>query len=80
MAKELSVESGCDVAPDCLDCWLPKCKHEIPNYSKPMLQNLRIAALRDKGVSIDDIAEMFGISRRSVLRRTAKARLVQVDL
>ena len=64
-------DQGCEFFPACLDCPLPKCVEDEPRG----LQRLRMAArkrrmvdLRRDGRSIKEIAQLFGVSRRTVQR------------
>jgi len=64
-------DDGCDIHPHCLTCPLPRCRYEEPGGLKGMLNGMRdreIVALKAKGVPIEDIAEQFGISRRTIFR------------
>jgi hypothetical protein len=65
-------DRGCDLYPSCLHCPLPKCRYEEPGGAAAMLRTGRDASIirlaeRD-GVSIDRLAEMFGLSRRTIFR------------
>jgi DNA-binding CsgD family transcriptional regulator len=64
-------DQGCEFYPSCLNCPLPRCVEDEPRG----LQRLRMAArkkrmeeLRRLGRSVKDIAELFGVSRRTVQR------------
>lgn len=65
-------DTGCDLAPSCLNCPLPRCKYDSPGGAAAMLRNSRDAAIADavrrRNLPIDDVAAMFGLSRRSVFR------------
>jgi len=71
-------DNGCDLYPSCLSCPLPRCRYDDPGGAAGMLRTGRDAAIlrlaeRD-GVSVDNLAEMFGLSRRTIFRvlRTGK--------
>lgn len=65
-------DTGCDLYPSCLRCPLPRCRYDDPGGAANMLRNGRDAAIyrladRD-GLPIDRLAEMFGLSRRTIFR------------
>jgi len=90
MAKELELErddalpeestyhdEGCELAPACLSCPLPRCRYDEPGVRHNFLKDRRnqeIARLRQtQGAGIGELAARFGLSKRSVhriLRRT----------
>ena len=65
-------DNGCDLYPACLECPLPRCRYEEAGGAAAMLRTgrdatiLRLAAA--KAVSVDGLAEMFGLSRRTIFR------------
>jgi len=64
-------DDGCRYHPQCLSCPFPVCiKYELPNSGAALSvsRNPQIIALRAEGASVDDIAERFGLSPRSVFR------------
>jgi hypothetical protein len=64
-------DDGCDVSSTCLTCPLPRCRYEEPGGLRAILNELRdrqIVLLRKKGVSVDELAGQFGISRRTIFR------------
>ena len=64
-------DDGCDIHPQCLTCPLPRCRYEDPGGLKGMLNGMRdreIVALKSRGVSVEDIADKFQISRRTIFR------------
>lgn len=72
-------DTGCEVAPSCFACPLPRCRYDTPGGLAAMVRTSRDAAIADavrrRKLPIDDVAEMFGLSRRSIyraLRRTAR--------
>lgn len=71
-------DSGCDLYPSCLRCPLPKCRYEDPGGAPGMLRVGRNASITrlafDQGVGVEEIARMFGLSRRTVFRVLAEAR------
>lgn len=71
-------DDGCDLFASCLSCPLPRCRYDVPGGVRTMLNRERdhqIRVLRDDcGLSVDDLAEAFDISRRTVFRALADGR------
>lgn len=65
-------DSGCDLYPSCLRCPLPKCRYDEPGGAPAMLRDGRDAAIlrvaSQDGVTVERLAEMFGLSRRTIFR------------
>ncbi len=64
-------DDGCEVAPHCLTCPLPRCRYDDPGGLRGLLNETRDAEVvraRALGRPVDEIAARFGISRRSVFR------------
>lgn len=64
-------DRGCDLYPACLHCPLPRCRYETPGGAPAYFRVLRNAGIRQRrreGMGINELAEMFGVSRRSVFR------------
>ena len=62
---------GCEVALRCTQCPLERCRYEERNglqAHRMRERNPQIIALRDEGAPVDEIAERFGLSPRSVFR------------
>jgi hypothetical protein len=65
-------DTGCDLYPSCLRCPLPRCRYDDPGGAAQMLRTGRDATIlrlaeRD-GLPVDRLAEMFGLSRRTIFR------------
>ncbi|OGO46150.1 MAG: hypothetical protein A2W34_06485, partial [Chloroflexi bacterium RBG_16_64_32] len=61
-------DDGCDMHPRCLTCPLPRCRYDEPGGLRAMLNAYRdeqIAAQRREGAPVDEIAERYGLSRRT---------------
>ncbi|MEO6397892.1 MAG: HTH domain-containing protein [Tepidiformaceae bacterium] len=71
-------DTGCDLYTSCLNCPLPRCRYDDPGGAPAMLRTgrdeaiLRYASQED--VSIDNLAEMFGLSRRTIFRVLKRSR------
>ena len=70
-------DAGCDVAPSCLRCHLPRCKYDDPGWFQRQKQGERdgevVRALRQHGLSVPDAAARFGLSQRTVFRILKRA-------
>jgi len=75
-------DTGCDVHPSCLTCPLVRCRYDEPGGVRKVYSEGRdraIAGLQREGVPIDAIARRIGVSRRTVFRALARARVPQVQ-
>jgi hypothetical protein len=66
-------DSGCEIAPECLKCWLPICKYDLPPAKRGLVRarQLRAELRRDLaagGVTKARLASRYGISLRTVYR------------
>ncbi len=64
-------DDGCDIHPHCLTCPLPRCRYDEPGGLRGLLNAYRdrqIVELRRRGVPVDELAQRFGLSRRSIFR------------
>ncbi len=69
-------DDGCDIHPRCLTCPLPRCRYDEPGGLRAMLNAYRdqqIVALRGDGAPVDQIAERYNLSRRTVFRVLSSA-------
>jgi len=70
-------DEGCELAPSCLRCPFPACKYDDPAAWHNALRerrNRELRRLRRNGWSIGDLAERYGLSKRSVHRILANGR------
>ena len=74
-------DTGCEVAPACLQCPLPQCKYDIPHSGYPThLRTARdktIAALLQEGLSVEDIANRLDLTVRTIFRSKARYQAAQ---
>ena len=64
-------DDGCDIHAQCLTCPLPRCRYDEPGGVRAMLNSYRdrqILALRADGAAVDQIADRYSLSRRTVFR------------
>lgn len=65
-------DEGCELADSCLNCPFPQCIYDQPRGRQRWLKKLRaremarLFTIRGKGLK--ELAEMFGVSRRTVQR------------
>jgi DNA invertase Pin-like site-specific DNA recombinase len=70
-------DEGCEFSPSCLNCPLPRCIEDEPGGRQRIRKKVRddkIADLRRDGKSIAEIADTFGVSKRSIYRALAATR------
>jgi len=71
-------DTGCDLYPSCLKCPLPRCRYEDPGGAAAILRTGRDATIlrlaEQNGGDVDQLAEMFGLSRRTIFRVLRAAR------
>lgn len=65
-------DTGCDLYASCLHCPLPRCRYEEPGGAPAMMRAGRNASISrlafDDGISVDELARTFGVSRRTIFR------------
>jgi hypothetical protein len=67
-------DDGCDLAPSCLTCPFVACRYDIPGGKRALLNGYRdkaIASLRQNGKAVPVVAELLGVSVRTVVRVSA---------
>ena len=71
-------DDGCDLAPRCLSCPLPKCRHDDPGWlrrkTRKRKANTIAEAWRKEGLKPKALVARFGVSRRTVHRILKEAR------
>ena len=64
-------DEGCELYSSCLNCPLPSCRHDHPGGAKRRLRRLRdseVRRLRREGHGVQELAQRFGVSRRTIHR------------
>ena len=65
-------DEGCELADSCLNCPFPSCIHDEPGGRQRWLKRLRareiVRLFAVKGKGVKELAQMFGVSRRTVQR------------
>ena len=70
-------DEGCEFAPSCLECPFARCVYDEPGGKQHFVKELRnqeILRLYTTGKEIRELAEIFGISQRTVHRALKRAR------
>ena len=71
-------DTGCEASDSCLDCPLPKCKYDDPEWyqrNRRLARDFRVVATMDRDcLSIEETAERFSITVRTVFRIMQRCR------
>ncbi len=71
-------DTGCEVSASCLTCPLPQCKYDDPVWfqrHRRMARDLRVwSAIRSEGLSVEEAAERFSVTVRTVFRVIRRCR------
>jgi len=71
-------DDGCDLFPSCLQCPLVRCRYDEPGGARALLNSARDREIRrlrqEGGLTVEEIADRFRVSRRTVFRALATAR------
>ncbi len=71
------VDTGCDVHATCLTCPLVRCRYDEAGGTRRLFSQGRdrsIVASRRAGEEVEEIANRFGVSRRTVFRALARTK------
>jgi hypothetical protein len=69
-------DTGCEIAPSCLSCPLPRCKYDSVidmRQSRPAERDQEMQEARAAGATIVALMEDFRVGRRTVFRALTKA-------
>ena len=64
-------DDGCSISVSCFSCPLPRCRYEEPGGLRAVMNETRdreMTQLRLEGMSVEELAGHFGVSRRTVFR------------
>ncbi len=64
-------DDGCEFADSCLNCPFPECIYAQPGGRQQWLKKLRdkeVLQLHTQGKGVKELAEMFGVSQRTIQR------------
>ncbi|MFH1016026.1 MAG: helix-turn-helix domain-containing protein [Chloroflexota bacterium] len=69
-------DEGCELAESCLSCPFPQCLYEQPRGKQSWLKKARareiVRLFSNKGKSVKELAQMFGVSERTIQRALKK--------
>ena len=72
------VDTGCEASDSCLDCPLPRCRYDDPAWyqrNRRLARDFRIVhTMQQEALSIEDTAQRFGITSRTVFRILQRCR------
>lgn len=76
--QKFHADLGCEVAPSCLACPLPACKHDDPTGYQRWRRQLRdrriVSQMEKQGLSIQRAALSFQVTERTIFRIIARMR------
>lgn len=62
-------DTGCEIAPRCLSCPLPLCRHDLPpKRAGSLMREMQLQVLLDNGHTNNEAAEAMGVSQRTIFR------------
>jgi DNA invertase Pin-like site-specific DNA recombinase len=63
-------DQGCDLFPSCLECPLPRCRHDWPERRQVAkeLRNEEVVRLHREGETITELAGRYRVSTRTIYR------------
>ena len=64
-------DTGCELAPSCLECPLTRCKYDDPRWRQRhdlKTRDARIIELRQAGYTVKEVADEIGVSDRTAYR------------
>ncbi len=77
-------DTGCEVSASCLDCPLPQCKYDDPEWfqrQRRMARDLTVwSTMRSEDLTVDEAAERFSVTVRTVFRIMRRCREATPDL
>ncbi len=77
-------DTGCEVSASCLNCPLPQCKYDDPEWfqrQRRMARDLTVwSTMRSEDLTVDEAAERFSVTVRTVFRIMRRCREAAPDL
>ena len=72
-------DTGCEVSLSCLECPLPQCKYDDPVWyqkRRRLAGDLKmLSTMESEGLTIEEAAERFGVTIRTIFRIKQRVRL-----
>lgn len=73
-------DDGCEIAPHCLQCPLPRCRYDMPpKRAGALLREAQLRELLADGHSADEASVIMGVSRRTIFRLKRFAATASLD-
>ena len=77
-------DTGCEVSPSCLNCPLPQCKYDDPTWfqkHRRIARDMKVwSTMQAEGLNVDEVAERFSVTVRTVFRIMRRCREAEADL
>jgi len=70
-------DTGCEVSPSCFTCPLARCRYDDGVGVRALRREIRVTEvleLRERGMTVEDVARQVGRSRRTIFRDIAQGR------
>ncbi len=81
ITREVMPDTGCEVAPKCLECPLPQCKYDMGaaylHYQTTQRALQAVGIINTEGLSIAEAAARFNTTKRQIFRYLAHNRREQ---
>ena len=77
-------DTGCEISDSCLNCPLPRCKHDDPVWYEKTRRLAKdwkmVSAILQEQLTAEEAAERFSITIRTVFRRMERCREAMTNL
>ena len=77
-------DTGCEVSPSCLNCPLPQCKYDDPDWfqrHRRIARDLKVwSTMQSEGLTVDEAADRFSVTVRTVFRIMRRCREAAPEL
>ena len=71
-------DNGCEASDSCLDCPLPRCKHDDPAWyrrNRRLTRDFRIVhVMQQEALSVEETARRFAVTPRTIFRVMQRCR------
>ena len=77
-------DTGCEVSPSCLNCPLPQCKYDDPDWfqrHRRIARDLKVwSTMQSEELTVEEAAERFSVTVRTVFRIMRRCRETAPEL
>ncbi len=77
-------DTGCEVSASCLNCPLPRCKHDDPGWFqryRRLSKDMEVLTVMQRdGLTVEETAERFSVTVRTVFRAMQRCREVLPEM